>query len=306
MAAFRADIMANVTMVEAPSFSGESATRLRAKNVGNIGSILLEQGTLTKENIEQILRLQKAQQLRFGIAAQHLGLLTAEDVEQVLAQQFHSICLTPGQGGFAADLVAAFDPYGAAAENLRGLRSQLLLQGIADQRKTIAIVGVDDEPGNSLLAANLAIMFLQLNKKIVLIDANLRSERQQAIFNTRRGHGLADVLAGRAGVDALIEVADLPGLSLLIGGTIAPNPAELLGRGVFKDLHAALLQRFDLIIIDSCGFGATGEAFACARQIDAAVISARMDQTRCRDVTVTGTRLRHAGIEVLGSVLLCH
>lgn len=289
-----------------PTFSGESTTHLCAKNVGNIGSILLEQGYLTQENIEQILRLQKAQQLRFGIAAQHLGFLTADNVEQVLAQQFNSPYLPTGQGGLAHDLVAAFDPCGTTANILRGIRSRLVLQGFADQRKTIAMVGVDDELGNSLLAANLAIMFSQLNKKIVLVDANLRSERQQVIFNTRRGPGLADVLAGRAGTDALIEMADLPGLSLLIAGTIAPNPAELLGRGVFKDLYAALLQRFDLIVIDSCGFGATGEAFALARQIDAAIITARMDQTRSQDVTATGARLRQAGIEVLGSVLLCH
>ncbi len=293
-------------MLDTPPFLDEPVSPQRASNVANIGSILLEQGYLTRENIEQILRLQKAQPVRFGVAAQHLGLLTADDVEQVLAQQFNSPKLPLGQGGSLPELVAAFDPHGAAADILRGIRSQLLVQGLADQRKTLAIVGVDDERGNSLLAANLAIMFSQLNKKIVLIDANLRSERQQVIFNVPRGYGLADVLAGRAGIDALIEMADLPGLSLLVAGTLAPNPAELLGRGVFRQLHVALLQRFDLVFIDSCGFGAQGEALALARQIDGAVISARMDQTRCHDVALTGARLRQAGIEVLGSVLLHH
>ena len=293
-------------MLEIPTSSGGPATCLRESNVANIGSILLEQGTLTRENIEQILRLQKAQQLRFGIAAQHLGFLTADDVDQVLAQQFHSTCLLPGQDEFAPELVAAFDPYGAAADSLRSIRSQLVLQGIGDQRKTIAIVGIDDDQGNSLLAANLAVMFSQLNKRVVLIDANLRSERQKAIFNTRRGSGLADVLAERAGVEALMQIEALPGLSLLIAGTTAPNPAELLGRGGFRELHATLLQRFDLIVIDSCGFGTTGEALALAYQIDAAIISARKDHTRCREAASTATRMRQAGIEVLGSVLLRH
>ena len=297
-------------MLDTAPFLDLPSNRTCTKKIASIGALLCEQGRLTQDNIEQVLRVQKVQQVRFGAAAQQLGLLTAADVEQALAQQFHALCLTPGQGAFAAQLVAAYDPFGSAAETLRGMRSQLLAKGFGEKFKTLAITGVEDRNdnndnnANSLLAANLAVMFAQLDKKVVLIDANLRSERQQQIFKTNRGPGLADILADRAGINAVTPVDGLPGLSLLTAGTPAPNPAELLGRGAFRELHAALLQKFDLVILDTCGFGANGEALALAHEIDGAVISVQCDHTRRDDLAVIAARMTQAGIDVVGTVLL--
>lgn len=291
-------------MLNSPPFHELPATRARAGKAASIGSILLEQGRMTKENVEQVLRLQKTQNIRFGTAAQSLGLLTETDVEQALAQQFDFTCLAPGEGDFALELVAAYAPVGAAAEALRGIRSQLIVQGVGAQRKTVAVVGVDNEAGNSLLAANLAVMFAQLNKKTVLVDANLCSSRQQTIFNTGHGPGLADVLADRADLDALVTFTQLPHLSLLPAGTPAPNPADLLGRGAFRELHAALAQEFDLILIDSCGFSAQGEALPLAPQIEAAILTTCTGQTRMRELTHAAARLKQAGVDIAGTVLL--
>ena len=293
-------------MLDTAPFLDLPANRTRTKKTASIGALLFERGRLTQDNIEQVLRVQKAQQVRFGTAAQQLGLLTAADVEHALAQQFHALCLAPGQGAFAAQLVAAYDPLGSTADSLRGMRSHLLAKGYGANRKTLAITGGDDGQGhgNSLLAANLAVLFAQLDKQVVLIDANLRAERQQTIFNANRSAGLADILADRAGMNAVAPVDGLPGLSLLVAGTLAPNPAELLGRGAFRELHAALLQKFDLVIIDTCGFGANGEALALARDIDGAIISAQCDHTRCDDLSAIAARMTQAGIDVLGTVLL--
>jgi chain length determinant protein tyrosine kinase EpsG len=293
-----------MTMLDTPPFLDLPSTSPQAKKVAKIGNVLLALGSLTQENIDQVLRLQKVQRVRFGIAAQHLGLLTAEEVDQALAQQFHFVGLAPGQGELAPELFAAYAPFSLAADVVRGIRSQLLAQGYAQQGKTIAIVGIDEDEGNSLLVANLAVMFSQINKKTLLIDANLRAERQQTIFKTTSGHGLADVLAHRAGIETIKPVDLFPGLFLLAAGTIAPNPAELLGRGAFRELHFALLQKFDVILIDTCGFSVNGEAVALAGQIDGAIVSARAGHTRCCEIALTAERLAQAGVAVIGSVLL--
>jgi len=199
----------------------------------SIGAILIDTGRLTPESAERILKLQKEQGLRFGDAAIQLGLLTETDIQRALSRQYDYPYLMPGDDRVSEEVVAAFKPFSPIVEQLRALRSQLMLRWIDAEagHKTLAVVSAGRGEGRSFTAANLAVVFSQLGERTLLIDADLRNPRQHQLFNLENRIGLSSVLAGRAELpETIVRIPGLIDLSVLPAGATPPNPQELLSR----------------------------------------------------------------------------
>jgi hypothetical protein len=148
-----------------------------------------------------------------------------------------------------SELVVACDPFHACAEELRALRTQLVIRwdnaGVKARR--LAIVSPGAQEGRSYLAANLAVAFAQLGQRTLLVDADLRAPRQHALFGLDAASGLAALLAGRAGREVLRALPDFGPLSVLPAGAPPPNPQELLSRpalgALLGELQAQLAAR---------------------------------------------------------------
>jgi protein-tyrosine kinase len=270
----------------------------------SIGVMLLDSGKLTPENAERVLRLQKELGIRFGEAAVRLGLIGDDDVAQVLARQFAYPYLVKGESALSPQLVAAFEPFSPQVESLRAIRSQLMLRWFARGRGALAIVGVEPSDGVSIFAANLAVVFSQLGEQTLLVDANLRSPQQQDVFGFKPGHGLSDVLAGRADLDVIARVPAFVDLSIMPSGTLPPNPQELLSRDGFRNLNAQLESRYDVVLYDVPPFSAGVDAMAVAGRAGGALLVARKDHTRMAAIADMAGQLGEAGAEVVGSVVV--
>jgi protein-tyrosine kinase len=270
----------------------------------SMGRILLDMGKITAEDAERILRRQKESDMRFGEAALSLGLISEAEIQQVLARQFDYPYLPAGQGDFAEQLVAAYQPFSPQVETLRAIRSQLMLRWFAGGRKTLAIASVNPGEGASLFAANLAVVFSQLGEHTLLIDANLRQPRQHQIFNLPGKQGLSDILAGRADLSAIAKVNSFVDLSILPAGTLPPNPQELLSRPAFSDLSARLAAQFDVVIYDVSAFSAGADALAIAARAGGVLLVARKNTSNLADLSVVAAQLARTGAEVVGSVLV--
>ena len=270
----------------------------------SIGGLLLESGKITPENAERVLRMQKELGIRFGEAAQRLGLITEADIQQVLARQFDYPYLQAGEGKFSPQLVAAYQPFSPQVEQLRAVRSQLMLRWFARGKKSLAIVEVDAEDGSSLFAANLAVVFSQLGEHTVLVDANLRAPRQREIFDLSSRAGLSDILAGRAGQEALTKVDAFVDLSVLTAGTLPPNPQELLSRSSFTALNGQLQSSFDVVLYDVAPFASGADALAVAVCARGVLLVARRNKTSLAAVSAMRDQVMQAGSEVVGAVLV--
>lgn len=269
-----------------------------------MGVLLLDAGKLTPEDFERVLRMQNETGIRFGEAAVRLGLVGEDDIQQVLARQFAYPYLQKGQAGLSPKLVAAYQPFSPQVEALRAIRSQLMLRWFARGRRALAIVGVDPDDGAALFAANLAIVFAQLGEQTLLVDANLRAPRQQDAFALKPRQGLSDLLAGRAGFDAIARVPAFADLSVLPAGTLPPNPQELLARDGFRNLHAQLENHYDVVLYDMAPFQVGVDAVAVASRAGGALLVTRKHHTRIAHIGRAAEQLRDAGCEVLGSVVM--
>jgi receptor protein-tyrosine kinase len=276
-----------------------------ARSDRSLGAILVDAHRLDASAIESILRAQKEKGLRFGEAGISLGLLKQDDIAFAMARQFDYPYLMAGDDSVRHDVVAAFQPFSPVVEQLRVLRSQLMLRWFNGNpnHKALAITSAGRGEGRSFIAANLAVVFSQLGERTLLIDADLRNACQASLFKLDNRAGLSSMLAGRAGRAAVVRVAGMLDLSVLPAGVAPPNPQELLGRPAFARLLLELAEDFDVILIDTPAARDYADAQTIAARAGAGLVLARKDLTSAPELLQLARSVQQSGAELVGSVL---
>lgn len=270
-----------------------------------IGAILLEEGKLTPREIEKVLERQRQEKVRFGEAAVRLGFITEDDVRFALAKQYDMPHFTPSSEGPSRELVAAFAPFHPRTEEMRALRTQLLIRWYNPEqgRKSLVVASPERAEGRSYVAANLAIVFSQLGARTLLVDADLRKPRQHQIFGLPEGHGLSTLLAGRSEHTATFPVPGLNRLSVLPAGPLPPNPQELLSRPVFNSFMKDLQSIYDVVIIDTPPASHYADVQSVTFRAGDALIVARKNHTPVQSTSKTIRELAGTGARVVGTVV---
>lgn len=272
----------------------------------SIGAILVAAGKLNPRDTERVMELQQREGWRFGEAALRLKLINERDLVAALNRQYDLPELLPDNDGASAELVTAYQQFHPRTEELRALRTQLLIHWFKRpnvSQHVLAVVSPGASEGRSYVAANLAVLFSQLGERTLLIDADLRNPRQHRIFNVPDRVGLAAVLAGRAGLDAAVAIPGFHNLMLLPAGAPPPNPLELLSRPALPTVFTSYLADFDVIIVDTAPALRYSDAQAVAFRAGSAIVLARKDQTRLADTHKVVRDLGNSGTRVVGTVI---
>jgi protein-tyrosine kinase len=270
-----------------------------------IGAILIEQGRLNVEDVEEIQAFANLHGLRFGDAAIQLQRLSQLDIESAIAQQYnYPVLARGGDSGVADDVIAGYQPQSEAVEPLRALRSQLILRWLnGTKRKVLAVTSAERGEGRSWLAANLATMFAQLGERTLLIDADMRHPRQHRLFNIDNSVGLSALLTGRAGREIARRIHPQLRLYVLPAGVLPPNPQELLARQVFEVVVDHFAAQFSVVIVDTPAISETADAQILAANAGSAIIMGRRNHTRQSKLLSAMDTLTQSGVNVIGSVL---
>src|SRR5258708_20800464 len=274
-----------------------------------IGAILAEQGKRTATEVQRVLDSAAQLGVRFGEAAVRLGLVTEEEVRFALAGQFdvpHVVHEAEERGARpSTELVAAFAPFHPRTEEMRALRTQLLIRWYNPQakRNALVIASPGAAEGRSYVAANLAVVFAQLGARTLLLDADLRKPRQHAIFGVPPGSGLSTLLAGRMDHGSTYPVPGLSRLSLLPAGPLPPNPQELISRPAFTSPLKDLQSLYDVVIIDTPPADSYADAQSFAYRAGDAMVVARKDRTKVSATSKVVRELAGTGARVVGTVI---
>lgn len=270
-----------------------------------IGAILVEEGKLSHSQVDRILDAQGNSGERFGEIAVRMGFLTSEEVRFALAKQFDFPHLAPASEGPSRELVAAFAPFHPRTEELRALRTQLLIRWYKPEsgRKALVVASPDHAEGRSYVAANLAIVFSQLGARTLLVDADLRNPRQHEIFGLPSSHGLASLLAGRSDHKATFPIPGLARLSVLPAGPLPPNPQELLSRPVFNAFMKDLQSIYDVVIIDTPPAKPYADTQTITFRAGDALIVSRKNKTKVSDTSRVIRELADTGARVVGTII---
>jgi exopolysaccharide/PEP-CTERM locus tyrosine autokinase len=176
------------------------------------------------------------------------------------------------------NLIVYTDPDSYEAEQFRMLRTSVLFPKSGNIARSIMIASTAPAEGKSFVAANLAISIAQnIDKHVLLIDCDMRNPSIHKLFGYGSVPGLSDYLTQGEPLPSLIRKTLIERLSILPGGPIPPNPAELLTSGRMTDLLKEVTQRYNdrFIIIDTPPIQLTAEARALAKFSDGVLLVVR-------------------------------
>ncbi|SNS73125.1 receptor protein-tyrosine kinase [Noviherbaspirillum humi] len=270
-----------------------------------IGTILVDAGRLESDDIENICVFQQKSDCLFGEAAVRMGLLSETDVAQALLRQFDCGYLVRGRSRVHHEVFAAYEMTSGRTEILRRLRSSILacLAEHDNDERVLSIISAHRMEGRSILAANLAVLFSQLGKRTLLIDADFRHPRQHSLFGIDNKSGLSSVLAGRVSLDVLRKVEGLDYLAILPAGICPPNPSELLERPIFSLVLNQLVAQFDMILVDTPAYDLYGDAHSVSRHGRNALVVVKDGVGQIDALRSLMADSMSARVNVIGSVL---
>jgi capsular exopolysaccharide synthesis family protein len=149
-------------------------------------------------------------------------------------------------------LVAGLAPKSLAAEQYRQLRTRLSHAEGASNLRTVLVTSPQKGEGKSITSANLALTMAQeLQRRVIIVEADLRKPSLQALFGLPAGPGLSDYLAGAAELKDVMTFLPDHNLTVVHAGASPANPAELLGSTAMRRLLDQLRTRFDRVILDT-------------------------------------------------------
>jgi tyrosine-protein kinase len=195
----------------------------------------------------------------------------------------------------------------AASEAYRRLRTNVLFSNPDSPLKSILITSVRSGEGKTCTAANLAVALANSEKRVLLIDADMRRPDQHRLFGKKLDHGMSELIL-ETSAKSIPSVNGLhgttfPNLSLLTSGTIPPNPSELLASNRAHLLLERLAEEHDLLVIDTPPAGMVTDALTVAAAATVTVMVVEAGKTNAVHAAATIESLRAVGANVVGVVL---
>lgn len=191
----------------------------------------------------------------------------------------------------------------SAREAFKSLRTNFLFCG--DEFKTIIITSSVKNEGKSTISIELAKSLAVADKKVLLIDADLRKSVYATSYttNTQEVVGLSEFLSGQTDYEQILYSTQFENLSLIFAGAVPPNPVELLGSKKFEELVKQKREEYDYVIIDAAPLGAVIDAAAMAAFCDGAIMVIAANEIRTRLAQDVKEQLEKSNCKVLGAIL---
>ncbi|MGC3982247.1 MAG: CpsD/CapB family tyrosine-protein kinase [Steroidobacteraceae bacterium] len=281
-------------------FSEQTVSDIR-QNMQDTGASFIEAALslqlLTNEQVNEIMS--NAARLRAGnmsiIEAARRKFLNRRNI--IETREPEGIC-TPNNS-----LTIAHDPYSERSEKLRGLRTELTLRlNNGNEAAMMAIVSPGHGEGRTQLAAELAIAFAQLERRTLLVDADLRSPGLHKLFGCDNEIGLSQAIS-EGTLPYLHGVAGLKLMHFLAAGPVPSNPIEMLSTKRFEQLVSTWRQQYDIVIFDTPPVAAFADALTVSTLVKRVLLTTRTHHSKIGDAKEMLRRLSITHSEILGAVL---
>ena len=174
------------------------------------------------------------------------------------------------------------------SETFRNVRTNLQFM-LENGKNVILVTSTISGEGKSFISANLAISLSLLGKKVVIVGLDIRKPGLNTVFNIpKKDHGITQFLTNPAiNLMDLVQPSDInKNLYILPGGTVPPNPTELLARDGLEKAVETLKKNFDYVILDTAPIGMVTDTLLIGRVADLSVYVCRADYTRKAEFTL--------------------
>ncbi|MCG8286158.1 polysaccharide biosynthesis tyrosine autokinase [Acinetobacter seifertii] len=190
-----------------------------------------------------------------------------------------------------------------AIESLRSIRTAIHFALTSAKNNIIMIAGPSPEVGKSFISTNLATIFAQGNKRVLLIDADMRRGYMHKYFDVDVKPGLSELLSGQADLTQVLHKTQVANLDVITRGKSPTNPSEMLSSTQFKDLLEKFQTQYDHIIIDTPPVLAVTDGIIISQYTGVNLIVARYAKSHMKELELTVNRFEQAGVKVNGFIL---
>jgi protein-tyrosine kinase len=200
-------------------------------------------------------------------------------------------------------LITKTDPKSPISEQYRTIRTNIQFSVVDRTLRSLMVTSSAPAEGKSTTVANLAVVFAQQGKKVLLVDADMRRPTVHYTFRQDNHVGLTNVLTKQATLQTAIKETDVENLYVLTSGPIPPNPAELLASQAMENLLAEAYEQFDLVLFDTPPVLAVTDAQILANQCDGTILVIHSGKTEIEAAQKAKELLLAAKGKLLGVVL---
>ena len=188
-------------------------------------------------------------------------------------------------------------------EAYRSVRTSIEYSNLDDKLKVILVTSTQQNEGKSTIASNLAISFSKLpNKRILLIDADLRNPSIHRGFNIENSDGMMSILKGDKDLKSTVYNLN-DSLDILTTGVIPPNPDEILVTEKMKKFIQQIKVKYDYIFIDSPPVGIVSDASLLSQLCDGVIFVVSSGEVETDFAKLARDKLMNVDAKILGAVL---
>lgn len=191
----------------------------------------------------------------------------------------------------------------AGTESFRQLRTNLEFIDVNSPVQILVVTSSVTDEGKTTTATNLASALVAADRKVLIVEADLRRPTLDEYFKVGQAVGLTDVLVGRGDIDAALQPVGFNGLMLLPSGQLPPNPSELVGSPAMVQLLESLRDRFDVVIINTPPLLPVTDAAVLSAHADGVLVVVRAGKTTRHQLSLAMRSLQAVGARVFGTVL---
>ena len=210
------------------------------------------------------------------------------------------------------ELIIETDPKSYIVECLKTTRTNILYASNINKKKAILFTSAREKEGKSFIVNNIAVAFAQANKKVLIVDTNLRTPKGRSqIFENQTGEGLSDFikeitenkLENLEKAKKYIKETKIPNLHILESGTIPPNPSELLSSTNMRNLLELLKSMYDLVLLDGTPSMIVSDSIALSTMVDSTILVAENKVSKINELKKTKRQIQDVGGKIMGVIL---
>ena len=196
-------------------------------------------------------------------------------------------------------------------ECINTIRTNILYMNAVKGSKAILITSCMPREGKSWVSTNIAVSFAETNKKVLLVDCDMRKGRLHKIFKLSNEEGLSNYLYAMTGdmkkdvklAKQYIKETQIPNLHIITNGTIPPNPSELIDSDIMKEFIELTKTVYDVVIIDAPPCKLVTDSIILSRVVDSTILVANATKTKMNDLKEVKKSIEIVGGKIIGGVL---